>query len=108
MPQPINAVNFIGTISANIDNEKLDDKEFRQFVRNTLSSVEGFMVKAKCKCDNKVDGLQDPEVTKGRFYKVIDSSVLIHGNEDPHISIVGNSGVEVTRPKHLFYMLEKK
>lgn len=34
------AVNFIGTIMANIDNEKLNDSEFRQFIRNTLPIIE--------------------------------------------------------------------
>ena len=34
------AVNFIGTVLANIDNNKLSDAEFRQFVRNTLTIVE--------------------------------------------------------------------
>jgi hypothetical protein len=34
------AVNFIGTIMANVNNEKLSDFEFRQFIRRTLPIVE--------------------------------------------------------------------
>ncbi len=34
------AVNFIGTLMANVDNDKLSDEDFRQFVRNTLTIVE--------------------------------------------------------------------
>lgn len=36
----VGAVNFIGTMMANVDNEKLSDGEFRQFIRNTLPIVE--------------------------------------------------------------------
>lgn len=34
------AVNFIGTVLANIDNDKMSDVDFRQFIRNTLPIVE--------------------------------------------------------------------
>lgn len=34
------AINFVGTIIANVDNNKLSDKEFREFIRNTLPIVE--------------------------------------------------------------------
>ena len=40
MDRPINADNFCGTLDCNVDNEKLSDKDFRQFVRNTLPHVE--------------------------------------------------------------------
>ena len=33
--------NFISALVANVDNEKVSDKEFREFVRDTLSIVEG-------------------------------------------------------------------
>jgi hypothetical protein len=33
------AENFCGTLSANVDNEKLSDADFRQIVRNTLPIV---------------------------------------------------------------------
>ena len=35
----ISAENFLGTVNANIDNNKLSDKDFRQFIRNTLPIV---------------------------------------------------------------------
>lgn len=34
------AANFVGTMLANLDNEKLSDADFRQFVRNTMPIVE--------------------------------------------------------------------
>lgn len=34
------ALNFMGSILANVDNEKLSDTEFREFIRNTLPVVE--------------------------------------------------------------------
>ena len=36
----IPAVNFIGTMLANLDNKKLSDANFRKFIRNTMSIVE--------------------------------------------------------------------
>lgn len=33
------AAHFVGTIAVNVDNKKLSDAEFRQFVRNTLPIV---------------------------------------------------------------------
>ncbi len=35
------ASNFVRTLAANVDNEKLSDKDFRQFVRNSLPIVKG-------------------------------------------------------------------
>lgn len=40
MDKKIPASNFVGTVAANVDNTKLSDEEFRQFVRNTLPIVE--------------------------------------------------------------------
>ncbi len=34
------AVHFIGTMMVNVDNDKLSDSEFRQFIRNTLPILE--------------------------------------------------------------------
>lgn len=42
MPKPertVPASNFVGTVSANVDNANLSDKEFRDFVRRTLPIV---------------------------------------------------------------------
>jgi len=33
------ADNFMGTIAANVDNEKLSDADFRELIRNTLPIV---------------------------------------------------------------------
>ena len=33
------AANFVGTLAENVDNDRLSDKEFRQFVRNSLPVV---------------------------------------------------------------------
>ena len=33
------AENFVGTLSANVNNRKMTDKDFRQLVRNTLPIV---------------------------------------------------------------------
>ena len=40
MSEKVPAVNFIGTLMANLDNEKMNDADFRQFIRNTLPIVE--------------------------------------------------------------------
>jgi len=34
------ADNFVGTIEANVDNDKLTDAQFREFIRNTLPIVQ--------------------------------------------------------------------
>lgn len=36
----VSAVHFIGTMMVNVDNDKLSDSEFRQFIRNTLPILE--------------------------------------------------------------------
>lgn len=33
------AENFVGTVAANVDNDKLDDAEFRAFIRRSLPVV---------------------------------------------------------------------
>lgn len=37
--QPISAENFVATIAANVNNGGLDDRAFREFIRNTLPIV---------------------------------------------------------------------
>jgi hypothetical protein len=37
----ISAKNFMQTIAANIDNDKLTDADLREFIRNTLPIVKG-------------------------------------------------------------------
>lgn len=43
----IPASSFVGTMAANVDNDKMTDAEFREFVRNTLPIVE---YDSKCSC----------------------------------------------------------
>ena len=38
--ETIPAKNFVGTILANVDNLRMSDAEFREFIRNTLPIVE--------------------------------------------------------------------
>jgi hypothetical protein len=38
--QTIPAESFLDTLEANIENDKLSDTEFRQFVRNTMPAVQ--------------------------------------------------------------------
>lgn len=40
MKYKVPAVNFIGTMMANVDNDQLSDADFRQMFRNTLPIVE--------------------------------------------------------------------
>lgn len=35
--------NFLDTVAANVDNEKMDDASFRAFIRNTLPIVIGVL-----------------------------------------------------------------
>ncbi len=37
----IGAGSFVRTLKANVDNEKLTDEQFREFVRNTIGDVFG-------------------------------------------------------------------
>lgn len=36
----VSAVNFLSIVLVNLDNEKLSDADFRQFIRNTIPIVE--------------------------------------------------------------------
>ena len=36
----VDARNFVGTIAVNVDNERLSDADFRQFIRNSLEVVD--------------------------------------------------------------------
>lgn len=45
------AGNFILTVNANVDNEKISDAQFRQFIRNSLPIVKE-VVEDKEKVDN--------------------------------------------------------
>lgn len=43
----IPARHFVKTLAANVDNEKLSDEAFREFVRNTLPIVSGSKTKTE-------------------------------------------------------------
>lgn len=36
----VSAVHFMGTILANLDNTRLSDADFREFIRNTIPIIE--------------------------------------------------------------------
>lgn len=38
--RPVSAEHFVATIAVNLNNEQLDDKAFREFIRNTITIVE--------------------------------------------------------------------
>jgi len=40
MTDKVPAENFMATIAANVDNKKISDSDFREFIRNTLPIVE--------------------------------------------------------------------
>lgn len=50
MRSQVPAVNFMGTILANVDNENLSDAEFRDFIRTSLYIVEKPMMES-IECD---------------------------------------------------------
>ena len=41
------ALNFLQTVAVNLDNEKLTDTQFRQFMRNNMMGVHGWGYKTK-------------------------------------------------------------
>lgn len=41
------ALNFLQTVAANLDNERLTDEEFRNFMRNSLEGMPGVDYKRK-------------------------------------------------------------
>ncbi len=60
-------------------------------------------MRAKClKVEKADDKSKDAEVTEGQFYKVVEATVTSIATPEPFISIVGNSGEEVQRPKRNF------
>jgi len=61
--------------------------------------------RARCNSDTWNEGVKDPELTTGKFYTVLDARVLVMNAETPEITVVGDSGVEVTRPKHVFHVV---
>lgn len=63
-------------------------------------------MRVRCKTERWLpwSDLPDPELTKGRYYTVLDSHVETIAGE-PRYSLVGDSGAEIQRPKHVFATL---
>jgi len=55
---PHKSANLLATINANVDNDKLSDADFRQFIRNSIPVA--IISEEKANCDysvyNKIDG----------------------------------------------------
>lgn len=58
-------------------------------------------IRIQCLKDVWKEGLKDPDLTKGKFYTLLDKDVLFMGGESMY-SFVGDNRVEIQRPKHLF------
>lgn len=62
------------------------------------------MIRLKCVDDHWIKdspSVKDPEITRGRFYNLLNENVMIIG-EEPRYSLIGDQGMEIERPKHLF------
>lgn len=68
--QTVPAVNFVGTLIANVDNGSMSDKEFRKFVRNTLPIVQTSdrWNEAIEACKREVSGYLNGKTGTGRHY----------------------------------------
>ena len=65
-------------------------------------------MRVKCVADHWKDGLKDPDLTKGKFYTILDPNVLVIGHESMY-SLVGDNREQVERPKYIFItMLENQ
>jgi hypothetical protein len=64
------------------------------------------MIRARCKTANWNEGMKDPSLTTGKFYPVL-QKIQIMNNDDPWITVVGDDGIEITRPKGIFAIFEK-
>ena len=62
-------------------------------------------MRAKCLVDTK-EGIKDPEITAGRFYNVLETDVMVMGESDIRISIVGDKGIQIDRPGSWFKELK--
>lgn len=68
--QTVPAANFVSTMSANVSNDKMSDKEFREFVRNTLpivSTSDGWL-EAIAACKREVSGYLNGKTCMGDHY----------------------------------------
>ena len=58
-------------------------------------------IRIKCLNDTWKEGLKDPDLTKGKFYNLLDKDVPVMNGESL-LSFIGDNRVEVQRPKYLF------
>ena len=68
--QTVPAANFVGTLTVNVDNDKMSDAEFREFVRNTLPIVDTSdeWSKAVEACKGEVSGYLNGKTCMGDHY----------------------------------------
>jgi hypothetical protein len=63
------------------------------------------MIRAKCIKDHWVTvgrkPIKDPDITVGKFYQVLEQKIISMGS-DTMLSVKGDLGEEIVRPKHLF------
>jgi len=66
-------------------------------------------IRVKCINDrwNPNTSEKDPELTKGKFYDVVNPNVPVYTGES-RLSVVGDSGDEVERPKYCFRALPER
>ena len=68
--QTVPAANFVSTMSANVNNDKMSDKEFREFVRNTLpivSTSDGWLEAVEA-CKKEVSRYLNGKTCMGQHY----------------------------------------
>jgi hypothetical protein len=63
-------------------------------------------LRAKCVKNKWNEAGKDPELTRGKFYKVTNANVPIM-NDDSAMSLIGDNGEEITRPKYLFKIFKR-
>jgi len=54
--------------------------------------------------NDRENEVKDPEITKDKFYKLVQVNVFIM-ESDPWLSVIGDNGIEVSRPKTSFIRL---
>ena len=67
------------------------------------------MQRAKCVSHFSHEGRRDPELTFGRFYPVKNCDTRSMAiNDQPYITVQGNSGVDIERPASSFIVFGRK
>jgi hypothetical protein len=64
------------------------------------------MPRAKCVARETYEGQADNDVTVGKFYDVSGYENVM-GNPEPFIRFVGDTGVEISRPKRQFVLFTR-